>query len=110
MRVRVDAAGDDIGVRGVDGLVADQVLADRRDLLALDQDIGFQVRSAVTTVPPLMTLVIVVSPRSSCPALGAGPYCLTTVSDLSARSSLDFQEILDLLRWINDPLIPSADK
>ena len=40
MRVRVDPAGDDIGLRGIDDLVAGQVLADGGDLLAFDQDIG----------------------------------------------------------------------
>ena len=40
MGVRVDAAGDDIGIRGVNGFVALQVLADPGDLLALDQDVG----------------------------------------------------------------------
>ena len=40
MGVRVDAAGDDIGVGGVDHLVALQILADFGDVLALDQDIG----------------------------------------------------------------------
>ena len=40
MRVRVDAAGNDIGARGIHHLVAREVRPDRGDALALDQDVG----------------------------------------------------------------------
>ena len=40
MGVRVDAAGHDVGAGGVDHLVARQVRTDRRDGVAVDQDVG----------------------------------------------------------------------
>ena len=56
MGVRVDAAGDDAGVGGVEGLVAGKVLVGGGDGSALDQQVGLPRASAVTRVPFRMTL------------------------------------------------------
>jgi len=40
MRMRVDAAGDDVGFRRIDRLVALQIRADLDDLAVVDEDIG----------------------------------------------------------------------
>ena len=42
MCMRIDTAGNDIGLGGVNHLIAGQVFPDLRNLFALDQDIRFE--------------------------------------------------------------------
>ena len=39
MRMRVDAAGDDVSIGGIDRLIPFEVLTDLDDLLTIDQDV-----------------------------------------------------------------------
>ena len=60
MGVRVNTARNDISALCVDIFVPVQVLTDLFDDFIFNQDIGFQVRSAVQTIPPFITFLICV--------------------------------------------------